>query len=82
MRGLCRKQWTLFCFQCVDVVVSIRCVPQRVLCCSQGTGYGKIVSHVIIGLKPVKANKQLKLDPTIYDSLQKEKVAIGDGIYI
>jgi len=45
-------------------------------------GYGKVVSHVIIGLKTVKGTKQLKLDPTIYDSLQKEKVAVGDVIYI
>jgi RuvB-like protein 1 (pontin 52) len=40
----------------------------------QGGSYGKVVSHVIIGLKTVKGAKQLKLDPTIYDSLQKEKV--------
>ncbi|GBG66880.1 hypothetical protein CBR_g72636 [Chara braunii] len=45
-------------------------------------GYGKSISHVIIGLKTVKGTKQLKLDPTIYDSLVKEKVAVGDVIYI
>ncbi|KAI9197262.1 TIP49 C-terminus-domain-containing protein [Polychytrium aggregatum] len=45
-------------------------------------GYGKTVSHVIIGLKTVKGTKQLKLDPVIYESLQKEKVAPGDVIYI
>ncbi|KAI3944506.1 hypothetical protein MKW92_006708 [Papaver armeniacum] len=45
-------------------------------------GYGKSISHVIIGLKTVKGTKQLKLDPTIYDALLKEKVAIGDVIYI
>lgn len=45
-------------------------------------GYGKSVSHVIIGLKTVKGTKQLKLDPTIYESLQKEKVQVGDVIYI
>ena len=45
-------------------------------------GYGKTVSHVVIGLKTVKGTKQLKLDPTIYDSLQKEKVVVGDVIYI
>ncbi|GKB20650.1 retrotransposon protein, putative, unclassified [Tanacetum coccineum] len=28
-------------------------------------GYGKAISHVIIGLKTVKGTKQLKLDPTI-----------------
>ena len=43
------------------------------LTCSQ-LGYGKVVSHVIIGLKTVKGTKQLKLDPSIYDGLQKEKV--------
>ncbi len=42
----------------------------------QASGYGKVVSHVIIGLKTVKGTKQLKLDPTIYDSLQKEKVQV------
>ncbi|KAI8922748.1 TIP49 C-terminus-domain-containing protein [Entophlyctis helioformis] len=45
-------------------------------------GYGKSVAHVIIGLKTVKATKQLKLDPVIYDGLQKEKVSVGDVIYI
>eukprot|EP00271_Cylindrocystis_brebissonii_P016095 TRINITY_DN39297_c0_g1_i1.p1 TRINITY_DN39297_c0_g1~~TRINITY_DN39297_c0_g1_i1.p1 ORF type:complete len:459 (+),score=113.22 TRINITY_DN39297_c0_g1_i1:202-1578(+) len=45
-------------------------------------GYGKTISHVIIGLKTVKGTKQLKLDPTIYDSLIKEKVLPGDVIYI
>lgn len=42
-----------------------------------GAGYGKVVSHVIIGLKTVKGTKQLKLDPTIYDSLTKEKVQVS-----
>ncbi|KAI8826652.1 TIP49 C-terminus-domain-containing protein [Fimicolochytrium jonesii] len=45
-------------------------------------GYGKTISHVIIGLKTVKGTKQLKLDPVIYESIQKEKVAVGDVIYI
>ncbi|KAJ3022129.1 RuvB-like protein 1 [Thoreauomyces humboldtii] len=45
-------------------------------------GYGKTISHVVIGLKTVKGTKQLKLDPVIYESLQKEKVAVGDVIYI
>jgi len=45
-------------------------------------GYGKTVSHVVIGLKTVKGTKQLKLDPSIYESLQKEKVEVGDVIYI
>lgn len=45
-------------------------------------GYGKTVSHVIIGLKTAKGTKQLKLDPSVYESLQKEKVEGGDVIYI
>ena len=51
-------------------------------CMLQAGGYGKVITHVIIGLKSVKGTKQLKLDPTIYDSLQKEKVLPGDVIYI
>ncbi|KAL0106330.1 hypothetical protein PUN28_016211 [Cardiocondyla obscurior] len=45
-------------------------------------GYGKTVSHVVLGLKTSKGTKQLKLDPSIYESLQKEKVETGDVIYI
>jgi len=44
-------------------------------------GYGKTVSHVVIGLKTSKGTKQLKLDSSIYESLQKEKVQAGDEIY-
>jgi len=47
-----------------------------------GGNYGKVISHVVIGLKTTKGTKQLKLDPMIYDALQKEKVAPGDVIYI
>ncbi|GFH29390.1 RuvB-like helicase [Haematococcus lacustris] len=49
---------------------------------STGSGYGKVVSFVLLGLRTVKGTKQLKLDPTIYDALQKEKVSPGDVIYI
>lgn len=45
-------------------------------------GYGKTICNVIIGLKTAKGTKQLKLDPSIYESLQKEKVEVGDVIYI
>lgn len=45
-------------------------------------GYGRTISHVIIGLKTTKGAKQLRLDPSIYEALQKEKVALGDIIYI
>lgn len=43
---------------------------------------GKAVSHVVIGLKTQKGTKQLKLDPSIYESLQKERISVGDVIYI
>eukprot|EP01006_Ploeotia_vitrea_P038075 TRINITY_DN66208_c10_g1_i1.p1 TRINITY_DN66208_c10_g1~~TRINITY_DN66208_c10_g1_i1.p1 ORF type:complete len:455 (-),score=-4.36 TRINITY_DN66208_c10_g1_i1:136-1500(-) len=45
-------------------------------------GYGRTISHVIIGLKTTKGSKQLRLDPSIYEALQKENVNIGDVIYI
>ena len=45
-------------------------------------GYGKTVSHVVIGLKTTKGTKQLKLDPTIYEAIQKEKIQVGDVMYI
>ena len=45
-------------------------------------GYGKTISSVTIGLKTTKGNRQVKLDPTVYENLQKEKVQTGDVIYI
>ncbi|GAO45811.1 TIP49-domain-containing protein [Saitoella complicata NRRL Y-17804] len=45
-------------------------------------GYGKTIAHVIVGLKTAKGTKQLKLDPSIYESIQKERVDVGDVIYI
>jgi RuvB-like protein 1 (pontin 52) len=45
-------------------------------------GYGKLVKHVIVGLKTTKGTKQLKMAPEIYEALQKEKVNVGDVIYI
>lgn len=44
--------------------------------------YGKTISHVIVGLKTIKGTKQLKLDPSIYESILKERVQVGDVIYI
>lgn len=43
---------------------------------------GRTVSNVVIGLKTAKGTKQLRLDPSIFDALQKEKVELGDVIYI
>lgn len=46
------------------------------------SGYGKTVSHVVVGLKTAKGTKQLRLDPSIYEAILKEKVVVGDVIYI
>lgn len=45
-------------------------------------GYGKTISHVIVGLKTAKGTKNLRLDPLIYESIQKERVVVGDVIYV
>ena len=45
-------------------------------------GYSKTISHIIITLKTVKGTKQLKLDSSIYEAIEKEKVTVGDIIYI
>jgi len=45
-------------------------------------GYGKTIANVVIGLKTTKGTKQLKLDPSIYEAIQKEKINTGDVIYI
>jgi RuvB-like protein 1 len=45
-------------------------------------GYGKVVNSVVVSLKTTKGQKQLKLDPSIYENIQKEKVSVGDVIYI
>merc|ERR1712093_368545 len=45
-------------------------------------GYGKTIANVVIALKTTKGTKQLKLDPSIYEAIQKEKISTGDVIYI
>ena len=45
-------------------------------------GYGKALAHVKLSLKTVKGTKQLKLDPSIYDSILKQRIEVGDVIYI
>ncbi|KAI3642597.1 hypothetical protein MP228_012152 [Amoeboaphelidium protococcarum] len=46
------------------------------------SGYGKAISKVLLTLKSAKGSKQLKLDPSIYESMLKERVHVGDVIYI
>ncbi|KAI4258980.1 MAG: hypothetical protein LQ352_000976 [Teloschistes flavicans] len=45
-------------------------------------GYGKTVSHLLVGLKSHRGTKKLRLDPSIYEAVQKERVTVGDVIYI
>merc|ERR1712230_35498 len=45
-------------------------------------GYGRTISHLIITMKSAKGTKKLRLDPSIYEAIQKERVAVGDVIYI
>ncbi|KAJ5720759.1 RuvB-like helicase 1 [Penicillium malachiteum] len=45
-------------------------------------GYGRTISHLLIGLKSAKGSKKLRLDPSIYEAIQKERVTVGDVIYI
>jgi len=45
-------------------------------------GYGKAVDSVVVQLKTTKGTKNLKLDPMIYENMQKQKVEVGDVIYI
>lgn len=47
-------QWQSFLF-----VSILMCIHQRLICIS---GYGKTVSHVVIGLKTAKGTKQLKVN--------------------
>ncbi|CAI2353143.1 unnamed protein product [Caenorhabditis sp. 36 PRJEB53466] len=50
--------------------------------CSDTSGLGKTISHLVLSLKTAKGSKQLKLDPSIYDSILKQRVEVGDVIYI
>ena len=45
-------------------------------------GGSKIVVNVMISLKTTKGTKTLKLDPSIYENIQKEKISIGDVVYV
>lgn len=45
-------------------------------------GYGRTISHLLIGLKSAKGTKKLRLDPSIYEAIQKERVTVGDVIYV
>ena len=44
--------------------------------------YGRTISHLLVTLKSGKGTKKLRLDPSIYEAIQKERVRLGDVIYI
>ena len=44
--------------------------------------YGRTISHLLVCLKSGKGTKKLRLDPSIYEAIQKERVRLGDVIYI
>lgn len=44
--------------------------------------YGRTISHLVITLRSSKGTKKLRLDPSIYEAIQKERVRLGDVIYI
>eukprot|EP01102_Stenamoeba_stenopodia_P004383 TRINITY_DN14690_c0_g1_i1.p1 TRINITY_DN14690_c0_g1~~TRINITY_DN14690_c0_g1_i1.p1 ORF type:complete len:465 (-),score=131.30 TRINITY_DN14690_c0_g1_i1:93-1487(-) len=56
--------------------------PEESESSSIGNAYGKTISHVVLGLKTVKGTKQLRLDPSIYESILKERISPGDVIFI
>ncbi|KAF2806155.1 TIP49-domain-containing protein [Mytilinidion resinicola] len=45
-------------------------------------GYGRTISHLLITMKSARGTKKLRLDPSIYEAIQKERVRLGDVIYI
>lgn len=45
-------------------------------------GFGRTISHLVITLKSARGTKKLRLDPSIYEAIQKERVAVGDVVYI
>lgn len=44
--------------------------------------YGRTISHLLITLRSARGTKKLRLDPSIYEAIQKERVRVGDVIYI
>ena len=66
-----------------------RAQSKRDKSCQRGRSHGidanrgrESVSHVIVGLKTVRGTKQLRLDPSIYEAILKEKIVVGDVVYI
>jgi RuvB-like protein 1 (pontin 52) len=46
------------------------------------SGYSRSISRVVIGLKTTKGTKTLRLDPSVHEAIIRERVEVGDVIYI
>lgn len=44
--------------------------------------FGRTISHLLITLKSARGTKKLRLDPSIYEAVQRERVTVGDVVYI
>ena len=44
--------------------------------------FNKTITHLLLTLKSAKGTKKLRLDPSIYEAIQRERVSVGDVIYI
>jgi len=44
--------------------------------------YGRTVSHLVVTLRSTRGTKKLRLDPSVYEAMQKERVRVGDVVYI
>jgi RuvB-like protein 1 len=49
---------------------------------ANGVDQSKVIKHIVISMRTSKGTKTLKLDPSIQDGLLREKVNVGDVIYI
>ena len=45
-------------------------------------GYGKTISTLLITIKATGGTKKLRLDPSVYEAIQKERITVGDVIYL
>jgi RuvB-like protein 1 (pontin 52) len=46
------------------------------------SGYTRSISRLIVGLRTTKGSRTLRLDPSVHEAVMRERVDIGDVIYI
>lgn len=47
-----------------------------------GEGYARAISAVSLSLKTTRGTRTLRLDPAVYEGLQRERVEVGDVVHI